>query len=288
MSRTHTSMTSTGVNLEVRLPLQRWLAPSVAAGLVAALYSGTVPGLVLDWWTRPDFSHGLLIPPLALYLAWLRREEVLAAPAAEDSRGLLVVLAACVAFLAGKAGAEFFLTRVSLVILLAGLLWTFWGLERLKRLGFPLVLLATMVPVPAIVFNLLAAPLQLLASEAATRTLQGLGLAVYRDGNIIHLPEISLGVAEACSGLRSLFSLLVMALLVGYWRCRRPAARALLVLAAVPVAVGANVARIAATGLLADHNPQVAMGFYHYFSGWLLFLGGLGVLLLVSSAVRRL
>jgi exosortase len=281
-------MTSTGVNLEVRLPLQRWLAPSVAAGLVAALYSGTVPGLVLDWWTRPDFSHGLLIPPLALYLAWLRREEVLAAPAAEDSRGLLVVLAACVAFLAGKAGAEFFLTRVSLVILLAGLLWTFWGLERLKRLGFPLVLLATMVPVPAIVFNLLAAPLQLLASEAATRTLQGLGLAVYRDGNIIHLPEISLGVAEACSGLRSLFSLLVMALLVGYWRCRRPAARALLVLAAVPVAVGANVARIAATGLLADHNPQVAMGFYHYFSGWLLFLGGLGVLLLVSSAVRRL
>lgn len=288
MSRTHTSMTSTGVNLEVRLPLQRWLAPSVAAGLVAALYSGTVPGLVLDWWTRPDFSHGLLIPPLALYLAWLRREEVLAAPAAEDSRGLLVVLAACVAFLAGKAGAEFFLTRVSLVILLAGLLWTFWGLERLKRLGFPLVLLATMVPVPAIVFNLLAAPLQLLASEAATRTLQGLGLAVYRDGNIIHLPEISLGVAEACSGLRSLVSLLVMALLVGYWRCRRPAARALLVLAAVPVAVGANVARIAATGLLADHNPQVAMGFYHYFSGWLLFLGGLGVLLLVSSAVRRL
>jgi exosortase len=281
-------MTSTGVNLEVRLPLQRWLAPSVAAGLVAALYSGTVPGLVLDWWTRPDFSHGLLIPPLALYLAWLRREEVLAAPAAEDSRGLLVVLAACVAFLAGKAGAEFFLTRVSLVILLAGLLWTFWGLERLKRLGFPLVLLATMVPVPAIVFNLLAAPLQLLASEAATRTLQGLGLAVYRDGNIIHLPEISLGVAEACSGLRSLVSLLVMALLVGYWRCRRPAARALLVLAAVPVAVGANVARIAATGLLADHNPQVAMGFYHYFSGWLLFLGGLGVLLLVSSAVRRL
>jgi exosortase len=191
-------------------------------------------------------------------------------------------------YLLGKLGAEFFLPRISFVILLAGLVWTFWGYKRLRTLTFPLLLLATMVPLPVIFYNAVAAPLQLFASDVATNLAQVLGVAVYRDGNIIHLANISLGVEEACSGLNSLSALMVASLLLGYLVCRKVSARVALFALSIPLSIAVNVLRVTGTAIIADYREEFAMGFYHSFSGWLVFIGGFAILYWFALGLNRL
>ena len=252
-----------------------WLAWLLVVGLILTLYAHVFAELASDWWNDPNASHGLLVPPLAAYIAWKRRRLTLAAPAELDWRGLFLIAAGCLVLLTGKLGAEYFLTRISIVIILTGLVHTFWGKHRLRTLAFPLLLLATMVPLPVIVFNDLAQPLQLFASQTSTRIAQFLGTSVYQDGNVIQLASTTLGVEEACSGLRSLAALVVMALLVGFLQCTRPVTRVILLALSLPIAVLVNVIRVAGTAIMADHDPELAMGFYHTFSGWLVFLLGI-------------
>jgi exosortase len=254
----------------------QWVQIGILGGLLAGLYYSVVPSMVAIWWEDPGYSHGLLIPPLALYIAWMHRQEIFAQPAVSDGRGLWLSAAACLLYLLGKLGAEFFLMRISMVVLLGGLVWTFWGLRRLQKLAFPLVLLLTMVPLPAVLYNRMAAPLQLFASGVATWVLQVISIPVFQDGNIIHLSNSSLGVAEACSGLRSISSLSVLALVLGYLLNPRLGARVALFLLAIPTAIAVNVLRIVGTALVAEQDPQLAEGFYHSFSGWLVFLVGFG------------
>ena len=257
-----------------------WAQTGVLLSLVIALYAAVLADLANDWWTDPTLSQGLLIPPLALYIAWLRRHITFSSPSASDSWGLLLTGAACLLFILGKLAAEFFLSRISFVILLAGLVWTFWGMPRFKTLTFPFLLLATMVPLPAIVDSAVAAPLQLFASDVATSVSQFLGVSVYRDGNIIYLAHVSLGVERACSGLSSLSALLVGSVLLGFLQCSRPATRILLVASSIPISIAVNALRVTGTAVLADYDEKFAMGFYHSFSGWLVFLLGFGSLYL--------
>ena len=205
-----------------------WLKFGIVALLIGLIYAVVLKDLALDWWNIESLSYGMLIPPLALYVAWMRRRLTFAEAAIPDARGLWLIGASCLLFLLGKVGAEFFISRISFVLLLVGLTWTFWGSARLRSLAFPFLLLATMVPLPVVVYNAMAAPLQLLASDMATNLAQALGVTVYRDGNIIHLARISLGVEEACSGLNSLSALMVGGLLLGYLQCTRLRTRALL------------------------------------------------------------
>jgi exosortase len=265
-----------------------WLKGAITVGLIAALYSFILPDLASEWWTQEASSYGMLVPPIALYLVWIRRRVTLAIPAEPDWRGLVLVATACLAFLLGQLAAEFFLARISFVLLLAGLTWTFWGLARLQTMVFPFVLLLTMVPLPALVYNAVAAPLQLFASTVATNIAQFLGVSIYRDGNIIHLATTSLGVAEACSGLNSLSSLVVGSLLLGFLEDAPITGRILLTLLSVPLAIAVNVLRVAGTAVLADYQPEYAMGFYHLFSGWLVFVLGFGMLWLLGKAIFRL
>src|SRR5580693_1338278 len=158
-----------------------WLKVGITVGLIAALYSFILPDLAWEWWTQEASSYGMLVPPIALYLVWIRRRTTLAIPAQPDWRGLVLVAAACLVFLLGALAAEFFLARISFVLLLAGLTWTFWGFARLQTMAFPFVLLLTMVPLPALVYNSVAAPLQLFASTVATEIAQALGVSIYRD-----------------------------------------------------------------------------------------------------------
>jgi len=264
-----------------------WLKAAAIVGLIAALYSFILPDLASEWWTVEASSYGMLIPPIALYLLWIRRQTTLAIPAQPDWRGLALVAAACLIFLLGQLAAEFFLARISFVLLLAGLTWTFWGLARLQTMAFPFVLLLTMVPLPALVYNAVAAPLQLFASRVATDIVQFLGVSIFRDGNVIHLATTSLGVAEACSGLNSLSSLVVGSLLLGFLENGSIPGRILLIVLSVPLAIAVNVLRIAGTALLADYQPQYAMGFYHLFSGWLVFVMGFGLLWLLGKLIFR-
>lgn len=259
---------------------------AAAALMILLIYGESLQRLASDWSTDSGASFGFLVPPLAMYIAWLLRGRTLAIPAEEDSRGLVILCAGCLLFLIGRIGAEFFITRISLVVVLAGLTWTFWGLRRLRSLAFPFVLLLTAIPLPALAYNRIAMPLQLFASIMSTRLIQALGGSVHRDGNIIELPGISLGVAEACSGLSSLTTLMVAALLVGFLECRRPITRVLLFILSIPLAIGINVLRVTGTALLAVRWEDLALGFYHSFAGWIVFVVSFGMLLLISRFLR--
>jgi exosortase len=149
-----------------------------------------------------------------------------------------------------------------------------WGKARLVRLAFPLILLATMIPLPAIIYNTATAPLQLFASDVAARIAQFCNVSVFRDGNIIQLAHISLGVDEACSGLNSFSALMMAGVLLGRFLCEGIASRVLLVLLSAPLSIAVNVLRISGTAILADYSEKFALGFYHTFAGWLVFLIG--------------
>jgi exosortase len=265
-----------------------WLKVAVITALICILFTSVLADMAHDWWIEPAWSQGMLLPPLALYVAWLHRERTLAQPAVTERRGLVLVAFACLTFLLGKISAEFFLPRISFVILLAGLLWTFWGMARLRTLAFPLLLLATMVPLPALIYNSMAVPLQLLAADWAARIAGAVGISIFQDGNITQLAGISLGVAEACSGLNSLSALLVGSLLLGYIVCQRFLSRVILAAIAIPLAIGINILRVAGTAIIADYDQEYAMGFYHSFSGWLVFVAGFGALYLIARLLRRI
>ncbi len=267
---------------------RQWAMIGAIALPTVLLFGGVIDDMATEWWTVPAASQGMLLPPLALYLAWLNRQATLAKPAVEDHRGVWMAGLGCCVFLLGKLASEFFLMRISFVIVLAGALLAFWGWERLRTLTLPLLLLATMVPLPAIVYNLLAAPLQLLASDVATRIAQSAGVSVFRDGNLIQLAGTTLGVAEACSGLSSLSGMIVGSILLGHLLCDRLPARIILFLAALPLAVLVNVIRVAGTAIAADYDQSFAMGFYHSFSGWLVFMSGFGLLYLTGRLLRAL
>lgn len=227
-----------------------------------------------EWWSDPTWSQGMLLPPLAVYIAWTHRARTFSVRAVSDRRGLVLTALACFTFVIGKLASEFFLMRLSFVVLLAGIVWTFWGVARLRTLALPLLLFATMVPLPAIVYNSIAAPLQLFVSDIATNLAQNFGVAAFRDGNVIQLQNVSLGVAEACSGVSSLSALTVGGILLGYLLCSRLLCRITLVVIAVPLAIAVNIARVAGTAVLADYDQELAMGVYHSFTGWLVFVVG--------------
>ena len=253
----------------------RLLGSALLALLLAGLYSKVVLDMVSDWWNDPSLSHGLLIPPVALYFAWLDRKAILSLPARRDPRGMLLVVLAAIIYVVGRLAAEFFLPRISIVVLCAGLIWTLWGPDRARRLIFPLILLAAMVPLPATLYNQMSAPLQQLASQAATAVAQWFGVSVFRDGNILYLANFSLGVEEACSGLTALSSMLIAAFLIGqiWFQSRLP--KLALLLISAPLAISVNVVRVAGTAILADWNTDFALGYYHVFSGWFVFTLGL-------------
>jgi exosortase len=258
------------------------------SALLLVLYSTVLIDLAHDWWTDEGSSYGMLMPLMAGYVACMKRKQVLAEPIHEDGRALWLMASACLMFLVGRFGAEFFLSRLSFVLLLAALIWLFWGTARLRLLSFPLVLLATMVPLPTLIYNKIGIPLQLFASATAATIMQAFGASVYRDGNILELPGMTLGVAEACSGLRSIAALSVGALLVGYICCVSFRARLVLFLLAIPLAIALNVVRITGTAMLATQYESLATGFYHLFSGWLVFVVSVGILLLIARGLHRI
>jgi exosortase len=253
------------------------------------LYAPVVAKLVYDWTQDENYSHGFLIVPLAMFFAWERRRRVGAAPNAPSWAGLLLVLAALALVIVGTLGAELFLTRVSLIVMIAGALLFLHGWSRLRILGWPLAFLLLMIPLPAIVFNQIAFPLQLLASRVGTTAIQACAVPVLREGNVIILANTSLEVADACSGIRSLIALLTLGIVYGYFADPRPWMRVVIALATIPIAIAANAARVAGTGVLAHYyGPQAAEGFFHTFSGWLVFVAAFLMLFVLVRALARL
>lgn len=189
---------------------------------------------------------------------------------------------------AGHAGAEFFLQRASLVLLLiGGVLWV-WGASVVRRALFPLLFLFFMVPLPYLIYDSIAFPLKLFAARVATESLSWLGVPVFREGNVIHLASQTLEVADACSGIRSLMSLVALGVVFAYisetvlWK------RLVIACSTIPIAIAANAFRVTGTGVLAQYvSPKAAEGFFHTFSGWLVFVVAFALLVVVGGALKR-
>ncbi len=260
-------------------------AAALGASAFWWLYAPVLSKLVHDWWTDGNYSHGFLIIPIAAYLAWERRLPLMRAALRPTSIGLFVIIASLLVMVAGTLGAELFLTRVSMLGVLAGIVLFAGGWTHVRILAFPLGFLLLMIPIPAIIFNQIAFPLQLLASRFGTAVLSFAGIPVLREGNVIVLAKTSLEVAEACSGIRSLISLLTLGIVVGYFSDRRVWVRTALALGTIPIAIFTNGVRVAGTGVAAQYfGAEAAEGFLHAFSGWLMFI----VALLIVFGVQRI
>lgn len=261
---------------------------SVCIGvLIAAIYYHVLAKLVLDWWEIPDFSHGFLVPFFAAYLVWSKKDALRSTKIVPSWSGIGIVILGLLVLLLGVYGAELFLSRVSLVILLAGLVLCFGGWGLLKELRFPLLVLLLAIPIPSIIFNQITLPLQTLASKLASALLPIFGVPVLREGNVIELPVMKLEVAEACSGIRSLVSLFTLSIFYGYFLEKSPLRRTILALVSIPIAIAANALRILGTGLCVQYwDPDKALGFFHEFSGWVMFLVSLGCLFVVHRIMH--
>jgi exosortase len=253
------------------------------------LYAPVLSHLAGQWIHDPNYSHGFFVPAFSLYVLWQERDRLRAVPLRPSWSGLLILLLAVTVLIAGVLGAELFLSRVSLLIAIAGVVILMYGWNHLRAAMFPWLFLLLMIPIPNILFNQITFPLQLLASKVAAVTLPTFGVPVLREGNVIQLPVMALEVAEACSGIRSLMSLTTLAIIYGYLLETRLSLRVVLALASIPIAVIANSLRIVGTGLLVQYwDPEKAEGFFHAFSGWLIFVVSLSLLFLLHRTLQRL
>jgi exosortase len=271
---------------EGKLPLPLWQSVTIGC-LLLWMYFPILTHLVAQWWTDPNFSHGFFVPLFSGLVIWQERSQLAGTRIKPSWWGLLFLVGGLCILILGQMGAEIFLARTSVLVVTAGLIVLFMGWNFFRALLFPWAFLFLMIPIPAIVFNQITFPLQILASKVASTTLPWMGVPVLREGNVINLPSMSLEVAEACSGIRSLMSLTTLAIIYGYLMERRISVRVVLAIASIPIAVAANSFRIVGTGLLVHYwDPAKAQGFFHEFSGWLIFVISLVMLYLLHCVIR--
>ena len=298
--------------MSVSATKQLWRAVAIAFAVIFA-YATVLVRLANDWWTDENYSHGLLIPFIIGFILWLQRDNLLS----EKQRpnvllGALAIGFGLFALWAGVAGAELYTQRISLLFLIGGLVIFFFGTRILSLLFVPLVLLFLSIPIPAIIFNRIAFPLQLFASRCAVWSMSMIGIPVLRQGNIIELKPLNsfetrkLEVVEACSGIRSLMTLMTLAVVFAYFT--RPRAdsshggpsgggwlrsygfwrAAIIVGSAIPIAILTNAARVSGTGILSHYyGTQVADGFFHSFSGWVVYIVAFLLLFAVGWVLDR-
>jgi exosortase D (VPLPA-CTERM-specific) len=253
----------------------RWQGATLLL-LVGWLYALILARLFLQWIGDPNFQHGIFVPLFAFFILWQDRRKLQAIASAPSWSGLPIIVLSLLLLVLGDLGAENFSSRVSLLILLAGLTILFRGWKFFRAISFAWAFLILMIPIPALILQRITFPLQLLAAKLATVLLELVNVPVLRQGNMIALAAMPLDVAEACSGIRSLLTLVTLAIIYGYLLESRIWVRVVLALSAVPIAVAANSFRIFGTGLAVQYwDPDKAEGFYHSFSGWLIFVAAL-------------
>lgn len=261
---------------------QKYIQLILLLGVFYILYHKAIAMLITDWSTDPNFSHGFLIPFVALYMVWYKKNELSLIDQAPSKIGIFVILLGMLVHIAGNVGSELFLMRFSMLITLSGILIYYFGFGLFKAVLVPVVYLILMIPIPAILWNQIAFPLQLFAAKISSHSIAFIGIPVFREGNILHLANTSLEVIDACSGLRSLTSLIALTGAFAFIAPLSLSKKWILFFSAIPVAVAVNVVRLTITGALAAWvGPETAHGFLHDMSGFIIF----GVALVLVYAV---
>jgi exosortase len=260
-------------------------------GVLLICYAPLLAGLVRQWSTDQDMSHGFFVLPVVAWLVWRRRAELLAITPVPNWWGLAIAGLGAAQMLLGTLAAQLFIARTAFLVSLTGAVLFLGGTRAVRILAFPLLLLLFLFPIPAIVYARVTLPLQIFASASAETILTWVGIPVLRDGNILELPHERLSVVEACSGIRSLLSLSFLALLYAYFFDRKVRTRWVLLAATIPIAIAANAARVTLTGVLSEYSAGLAHGAFHLFEGGVLFVVALGLLIAVHQLclnIRRL
>jgi len=256
---------------------------------VGVAYATIIPGMVDDWSNDPNYSHGFLVPLISGYFLWQSWPELKQVTLKPSNAGLAVIVGSLLLLALGYVGVEYFTMRASLVFLLAGivLFWCGWTVLRLTAL--PIAFLLFMVPLPYIVYDALAFPLKLFVTKYSVMSLKLMGVTVVREGNIIMFPQTVFEVADACSGLRSLVSLLALAVTMAFLTQQGTVKRTILIISALPIAIATNMFRVIATGVLAQfYGAKAAEGFFHEFAGMAVFALAMVLLIAVSVLLKRI
>lgn len=264
------------------------LSIAILTLMTAGLYHDVIINMATQWYNDPNNSHGFLVPLISAYLLWEKREDIKEADIVPSNFGIIVLLFGILLLIVGNIAAELFTMRFSMIVVMAGLIIFLAGFTLFRVVLLPLGYLILMIPIPYILYNAVAFPLKLFAAKSAVAFLRLIEIPVYRDGNIIALAQTTLEVADACSGIRSLMSLIALGIALSFFTQRGWPRRILLVVFAVPVAIFVNVIRVIITGILAHYyGEKAATGFFHEFSGFVMFAVAMGMLIALSLALSR-
>ena len=254
----------------------------ILAAVFVLVYSHAIATLVSDWSNDPNFSHGFLIPFVAAYMVWYKKEILKTIEIKSASIGIGVIVLGMLCYLAGTIGSELFVMRSSMIITISGMVIYLLGFQMFKAVLVPILYLIIMIPIPAIIWNKIAFPLQLLAANLSADMVHLLGIPVLREGNILHLANTSLEVVDACSGLRSLTSLLALSGAFAFIAPLGNFKKWILFVSAIPIAVVVNIVRLTITAVMATYmGAEAAQGFLHDMSGILVFAVALALVYLV-------
>jgi exosortase len=260
--------------------------PYILLGLLILLNIPIIWGLIQDWFRDDNYSHGFLIIPISIYLFYRKRKE-LKFPASTSRTGFIFFVLGCIGLLFGVAASEFFSTRFSLILTITGLSLYYLGNENFHKVWFAFFFLLFMIPIPAVIYYSATMPMQLFASKATSGVLHLMGVPSARDGNIIYLPAYTLEIVEACSGLRSLVTLLALAALMGHLTLPGKIRPIILFMLAVPVAIIVNIIRLVFTAVGAYAiSPKLAEDFLHEVSGILVFAVALLLMIAIAGLLR--
>ena len=264
---------------------------SLSLGLVlfsaGLLYFPVLQKLFQDWGTNDNYSHGYFIPVLSVYIIYTLKDELKRLPIHGNTVGLILLSAGLGQLIIATVGSEFFLQRTSLLPVLAGIVLYCLGFPFLKKLLLPIAYLIFMIPLPAIIWNKIAFPMQLFGSYLTEKIVAFMGIPIFREGNVLHLANTTLEVIDACSGLRSLTTLFALSAIFAVLSTHTTPKKWFLFLAAAPIAIFANIVRLSATALLASkYGGDIAHGFLHDFSGLLVFAVGISLLVSVSKMLK--
>ena len=253
------------------------------------LYHHTAAHLISDWSNDPNFSHGFLIPFVTGYMIWYKKNELALLQNEPSNLGLVVMAMGMGLHIVGNIGAELFIMRFSMLVTLFGIALYLFGWEITKAVSVPLIYLILMIPLPAIIWNKIAFPLQLLAARFSSEMIYLIGIPVLREGNILHLANTSLEVVDACSGLRSLTSLIALSGAFAYIAPLSRLSKWSLFFSAIPIAVAVNVIRLTVTAMMATYiGADAAQGFLHDMSGLLVFVVALALVYLVFLVAMKI
>jgi len=257
--------------------------------VLLGIYLPVFTELASDWEKDPNYSHGFLVPLVSLFLLWKKRKELSQIQTKVSPLGLGIIAGGLFLLLVGTAGAEYFTVRLSFVLLLFGLVWYFGGSQMAKMSSVPIWYLVLAIPVPYVIYFAVAFPLQIWATKITAVLLHLLGMPSIRQGNVIHLPGYSLEVVEACSGLRSLVSLLALSGVYAHLTQKTTLKKLILFLSAVPIALVANIFRISMTALGAYLiSPKMAEDFLHELSGLVVFIVSFICLFVFGEILKRI